>query len=402
MPNRSGRFLQLAGLQGRSLIGCGGTRICGAMPLKVALVGCGKIADDHVSEVQKLDGLADVVAVCDREKLMAEQLAERFDVPATYDDFEKMLQLEKPDVVHIATPPASHLALTRMAVDAGCHVYVEKPITLRHEDTVKLIDTVQTAGKKMTVGYAFVYDPPAQTLREQIAAGDLGDIVHIETFYGYNLGGPYGQALLGDSQHWVHSLPGKLLQNTIDHLLSRVIEMMPGEIVVNAFGGVRRPERYGDERDGFHDELRLLLRTADAHASSSVSAYLTFSSHVRPMPQIMRVYGTKNVAHIDYNARTLTLDQQASLPSAIGRLVPAFHAAGQHLAAGSKNIRRFIESDFHYFAGMSELLRRFYRCITEGTEPPIALDDLLRISSVIDQTFQQLDQSAPETSGGQS
>src|SRR5512138_2140265 len=99
------------------------------MTIKVALVGCGKIADGHVEEIQKMPERAQVVAVCDRERLMAEQLATRYAIPQYYDDFHRMLATERPDVVHITTPPSSHVALTRASVDAGCHVYVEKPLT---------------------------------------------------------------------------------------------------------------------------------------------------------------------------------------------------------------------------------------------------------------------------------
>ena len=80
--------------------------------LRVAIVGCGKIADAHVEEVGKIAG-ARVAAVCDRELLMAEQLAVRYGVASHYDDFARLLDEIRPDVVHITTPPQSHLALAR-------------------------------------------------------------------------------------------------------------------------------------------------------------------------------------------------------------------------------------------------------------------------------------------------
>ena len=64
------------------------------MKLNVALVGCGKVADQHVSEIKKLRN-ADLVAVCDTELLMAEQLAGRYDIPAYYSDFDGMLAIAK-------------------------------------------------------------------------------------------------------------------------------------------------------------------------------------------------------------------------------------------------------------------------------------------------------------------
>jgi predicted dehydrogenase len=130
-----------------------------AMTLKIALVGCGKIADGHVEEIQKLPTRARVVAVCDREILMAEQMATRYRIPAYYDSYPQMLERERPDVVHITTPPQSHLPLSRLALDAGCHIYVEKPLALNHSDAKALIGAVASSGRKMTIGYTYLFDP---------------------------------------------------------------------------------------------------------------------------------------------------------------------------------------------------------------------------------------------------
>ena len=121
-------------------------------PLKIALVGCGKIADGHVEEIRKMPERAEVAAVCDRELLMAEQMATRYSIPAFYDSYEKMLETERPDVVHITTPPQSHVPLTRAALDAGCHVYVEKPFTLSYADSKALVEHAEKARKKLTIG----------------------------------------------------------------------------------------------------------------------------------------------------------------------------------------------------------------------------------------------------------
>jgi len=57
-----------------------------------------------------------------------------------------MLDVEKPDVLHITTPPQSHLTLAKQAVAAGCHVFLEKPVALRHCDAEAIIDSVVARG----------------------------------------------------------------------------------------------------------------------------------------------------------------------------------------------------------------------------------------------------------------
>ena len=95
--------------------------------LKVAIVGCGKIADEHASQIQRIRG-CEIVGVCDREPLMARQLRAVPD-QADFPRLGEMLDEAKPDVVHITTPPESHFEIAKICLEPGCHVYVEKPFT---------------------------------------------------------------------------------------------------------------------------------------------------------------------------------------------------------------------------------------------------------------------------------
>ena len=75
--------------------------------LRIGIVGCGKIADQHALAIGRIPD-CQIVAVCDRELLMARQLAERFGNPQCFSDVGLMLKSVTPDVVHITTPPQSH------------------------------------------------------------------------------------------------------------------------------------------------------------------------------------------------------------------------------------------------------------------------------------------------------
>src|SRR5215472_7069539 len=106
--------------------------------LKVAIVGCGKIADTHASQIRRIKD-CEIVGVCDTEPLMARQLAERFQVRRCYTDMMELLNEAKPDVVHITTPPDSHFKIAVSCLEHGCHVYVEKPFTLNSPEAQRLI-----------------------------------------------------------------------------------------------------------------------------------------------------------------------------------------------------------------------------------------------------------------------
>jgi len=89
--------------------------------LRVAIVGCGKIADAHASQIRRIAG-CEIVGVCDREPLMARQLYERFPINAWFSDVTELLTRARPDVVHITTPPESHFDLAKICLKHGCHV----------------------------------------------------------------------------------------------------------------------------------------------------------------------------------------------------------------------------------------------------------------------------------------
>lgn len=310
---------------------------------------------------------------------MAEQLAVRYGIQNRYSDLDRLLREQTPDVLHITTPPHSHLALARKAVAAGCNVFMEKPVALRHSDVQAIVDAVEAGGKKLAVNYWPQFEAQALDLRRLYAAGVLGEVVHLESFLGYNLAGDYGTAIKQDRNHWVRTMPGQLFQNVLDHILNKIAPFLDdGVPSLDAFA-------YKGDTDGeLLDELRVVIRGA------RMSAYATFSAHARPVGHTLRVYGTRNTAHVDFNARTLVLERTQGLPSALGRLFPPFLVSKDYLRQGMKNVGRFSHARFHYFDGMRSLLTDFYRSIETGAPSPTPAREILLVSSMMEQIFRQV------------
>src|SRR5260370_38708340 len=95
--------------------------------LRVAIIGCGKIADQHAEQIVLISG-CEIVGVCDREDLMARQLQERLNVGSFFTEGKDLLDKAKPEVVHITTPPQSHYPLGKLCLQFVCHVYIEIPL----------------------------------------------------------------------------------------------------------------------------------------------------------------------------------------------------------------------------------------------------------------------------------
>ncbi len=180
--------------------------------LKTAIVGCGKIADSHMEQLCRIPNCK-VVAVSDREPLMAGQLAERFKVASCFSSVGELLSAARPDVVHVTTPPASHFEISMLCLEAGSHVYVEKPFTLNTREAEELIDLAERKGRKITVGHDLQFSPVTRRMRQLIQGGYLGGApVHMESYYCYDLSAPgYAKALLSDRSHWVRRVARPLI-----------------------------------------------------------------------------------------------------------------------------------------------------------------------------------------------
>src|SRR5262245_17318315 len=150
-----------------------------AKSLRVAIVGCGKIAEQHVEAIARIPG-ASIVGACDRERLMAAQLAERHRIPYVSDDSRELLARTNPDVVHVTTPPSSHCEIALQCLDAGCHVYVEKPFTVTASEASRLIEEAGRRGLHVTAGHNLQMTWESIEARRLVREGFLGGSpVHI-------------------------------------------------------------------------------------------------------------------------------------------------------------------------------------------------------------------------------
>lgn len=353
--------------------------------LKVAIVGCGKIADDHLQQIRRIPG-GEVVAACDLEPLMAQQLCERFHIRNAFVDVAELLEKCRPDVVHITTPPHSHFPLAIQCLRAGCHVYVEKPFALNGIETEKILALAEEKQRKVTVGHDLQFSPTMQRMRELIKKGYLGEFpVHMESYYCYDLtDANYAKALLSDKNHWIRRLPGKLLQNIISHGIARIAEFIPGDSPHVFARGFVSPLLRSIGEVEIVDELRVVI------VDAATTAYFTFSSQMRPSLNFFRLYGARNGLELDQNRETLLKLHGSALKSYAEKFLPPFDLACQELGNIAINFRKFLSNDFHMKSGMKRLIELFYRSIMQDAPPPIPYREILLTSRIMDTIFDQL------------
>ena len=358
--------------------------------LKVAIVGCGKIADAHASQIQRLRG-CEIVGLCDREELMAKQLFERFRVRRYFSNLTELLHETSPDVVHITTPPQSHFEIAKQCLEQGCHVYIEKPFTVNSDEAVELIGLAQQKGLKLTAGHDDQFRHAARRLRQSVQSGYLGGApVHMESYYCYELGQTgYAKALLGDKQHWVRKLPGGLLHNIISHGIARIAEYLTSDAPQVIAHGFVSPVLRKMGEDQIIDELRVIICEEER-----TTAYFTFSSQMRPALHQFRIYGPRNGLLLDQDNETLIKLKGARNKSYLEQFIPPLIFARQYLGNSLENMRAFLANDFHAKSGMKYLIEAFYNSIRQDGPPPIPYREILLTARIMDDIFAQIHASA--------
>jgi len=359
--------------------------------LKVAIVGCGKIADAHASVIQRVEG-CEIVGVCDREPLMAKQLQERFPIRKCFGEVGELLSEARPDVVHITTPPASHFEIAKVCLERGCHVYVEKPFTLDADQAQRLVELAEKKGAKLTAGHNNQFSHVARRMRALVESGYLGETpVHMESYYGYDLGDPsYARALLGDQQHWVRRLPGKLLHNIISHGIARIAEFLTCDHQHVIAHGYASPFLNGIGETDIVDELRVMICE-----EGRTTAYFTFSSQMRPSVHDFRIFGSKNGLLLDQDHEILLRLRGAKFKSYAEYFIPPLLFARQHVGNLLGNARLFLARDFHMDSGMKYLVESFYCSIRDGAPVPIPYRQILLTARIMDAIFDQLRHQLP-------
>ena len=144
------------------------------MSTSVAVIGCGYWGRNLVRVFNEIGAL---VAVCDADRNVAAEFAEKHSVPAL--SLDEVLADDGIDAVAIVTPAATHATVAAQALRAGKHVFVEKPVALSSLDAEELIALADEQGLTLMVGHLLQYHPAFMALRRLIESGRLGRLQYI-------------------------------------------------------------------------------------------------------------------------------------------------------------------------------------------------------------------------------
>jgi len=144
---------------------------------RVAVIGAGYWGTNYIRVFGEL-GDARVVVVCDSQADRLDQVRRTLPVSVTDDAAEAVTRPEA-DAVAIVTDASTHRRLAGMALEAGKHVLVEKPLATTSKDASELIDLAERHGRTLMVGHTFLYNPGVRAVKEYVAAGEVGEVYYL-------------------------------------------------------------------------------------------------------------------------------------------------------------------------------------------------------------------------------
>ena len=200
-------------------------------PIKVLIQGTGFAGQGH-AEAFRYAG-AEVVGIVGRTESAVKEVAAQLAIPYAGTHWEEALQTLKPDIVSIATPGGAHEIPIIQAIQHGCHVFSDKPLSTTGESAQRLYELAEQKQVKTAFAASFRYMPDVIHAKRLIEAGEIGEPQEVECISHFNLEKhiPHG---------WSHRKEdgGGRLNNNFTHKLSIVTSMI-GEHLLSMMGEVR-------------------------------------------------------------------------------------------------------------------------------------------------------------------
>jgi predicted dehydrogenase len=167
--------------------------------IKLGIIGAGAVTVNkgrHIDSLRELaDPDAEIAALADVIPGHAQKVADRFSIPCGFDDYRHLLDMKEIDAVAINTPNHTHKQIAIDALEAGKHVYLEKPITNTYEELAELVQVAQKSGKIFLGGSNGLFLRQMKTFRDMIEGGQLGEVYLVAIDREYSRTTDYGKAV---------------------------------------------------------------------------------------------------------------------------------------------------------------------------------------------------------------
>jgi predicted dehydrogenase len=349
--------------------------------MRIGVVGCGLAAGYHIPYILRQKNV-DGVSVTDLNVRKAERIAKRYGIDA-YPNFQTLLNSQCPDVVHILTPPGTHAELSIRAMEAGCHVLVEKPMALTVEEADAMIAAARRSEVKLCIDHSRLWAPLIMRARKLVEEGKIGRVLHVDVNYSFDINSiDTVDAHSNDKMAWLQRLPGGLLFDMMPHAVSILLYFIKEPLKISAKGMSN-----GIMPGGLPDELRALLST------TNVTGCLSISLGMKPDGMTIRIYGTKMSIHVNFPNMTMITQKQRHVPRKILRALENIEQAIQLVSCTFVNGFKVAVGKMHPPDGIASVIEKFYESIETNVEPPITGENGRAVVKVCTEILEQIDKS---------
>lgn len=243
---------------------------------RTAVVGCGFMGRQH-AEAYRACPQSELVAVCDVDPSRAEALAREVGA-RSYGSLDVMLAEARPELVSVVTPDAHHVEPTLAALEAGCHVFVEKPIALELGDARRMLEAARRAGRVLAQNFNRRFAHPYALARRYRDEGRLGDL----SYAALRVAVPGGRP---------PTTPYELVYDSLVHLLD-LAACFGGEIAEVTCA-------MSDRRDGYaYHNVQVGLRFATGGVGSVVGSWDGTRLHPIELAEIQGTRGRVRVENV--------------------------------------------------------------------------------------------------------
>ncbi len=234
---------------------------------KIALVGCGRIAQKHIRAINWHAERFSTIYLVDPDpdsghrikELLHPSLEEKAEC---FSSLSELLDHQRPDIVAITTPPATHYSLALEALEADCALIIEKPMTLNADEALEIAELAQTKQKPVAIGYIYRFFPLVDLLRQRLQKGHYGRILAADMSIVWGHDQDYY-----DAAHWRGTWldEGGVLMNQAIHaldLMNWLIDKKPIRILKGAIerrGHRMEAEDWGHGQILYEDGVQLNL-----------------------------------------------------------------------------------------------------------------------------------------------
>jgi predicted dehydrogenase/nucleoside-diphosphate-sugar epimerase len=313
---------------------------------RAGMIGAGTLCESHLAAVRALPDV-ELIGITDLDRKRGMANGELWGT-IYFNNLDQMVDAGA-NVIHVLTPPASHAKIAKAALEKGCHVLIEKPVTDDEKEALEIARLAQRKGLVATVNHSLLYDPQVKNALEVARSGALGDIVSVDVLRGAEYppyeGGPlpprYRTAGYPFRDAGVHGL--YLMQELLGD-----IEDVDAEW-----------QSLGGEPNLAFDEWRATVRCKRGLGQ------LQLSYNMRPLQSRLTIHGTTSVLSVDLLATFHGKRATTPLPKAAERLI--------HVLTDS--FHKLVPKEAQASPGLRELVGEFYKRLETGGNPPVAVED---------------------------